>query len=268
MSENTLKIQFRANAPDENLTLEDFSRQVADFNAALGGLDQHLSRRNKSTVLYRVVDMKHSSPFEITLEAVGLEDSLEDNSPKIFSAFTNAVEELNAGRGYQNLPRNVLEPIHRIAKSISNGIKEIRITSAASGAVVFVTDRISGLLADFLEKEKIALGSVRGMIDRINLHAGANNFRIYPVIGASYIDCLFPKELKEKAKSAIERYVCVSGKLHYRVGCEHPYQIDVDEIETMPDESTLPTLASFKGIIKTEKSTEELLDEERNGQWQ
>jgi hypothetical protein len=35
----------------------------------------------------------------------------------------------------------------------------------------------------------------------------------------------------------------------------------------MPEETELPTLASFKGIIKTEKSTEELLEEERNGQW-
>jgi hypothetical protein len=264
---NQIKIQLRAKAADENLTLDDFSKQVADFNAALAGLDQHLSSRNRNTVLYRVVDLKHSSPSEITLEAVGLEDSLEDNSARVFPAFITAVEELNAGRGYHSLPRNVLEPIHRIAKSISDGIKEIRITIAATGAVVFVTDRISGLLADFLEKEKIAIGSVRGMIDRINLHAGANNFRIYPIIGASYIDCLFPKELKEKAKSAIERYVCVSGKLHYRVGCDHPYQIDADEIETMPDDSTLPTLGSFKGIIKTDKSSEDLLDEERNGQW-
>jgi hypothetical protein len=264
---NQLKIQFRANAPDENLTLDEFSRQIADFNSALSGMDQHLSNRNRSTVLYRVVDLKHSSPSEITLEAVGLEDSLEDNSSKVFSEFITAIEGLNAGRSYQNLPRNFLEPINRIAKATSNGLKEIRITSVALGRAVFVTDRISGLLSDFLETEKITVGSVRGMIDRINVHAGANNFRIYPIIGASYIDCRFPTALKEKAKSAIERYVCVTGKLHYRVGCDHPYQIDVDEIETMPDESTLPTLSSFKGIITADKSTEELLEEERNGGW-
>jgi len=264
---NQLKIQFRANAPDENLTLDDFSKQVADFNAALCGIDQHLSRRNKATVLYRVVDLKHSSPAAITLEAIGREDSLEDNSSKVFSAFVRAVEGLNAGRNYQNWPRNVLEPIHRIAKALTNGVKEIQVTNVTVGASVFVTDRISSLLDDFLDKEKITTGSIRGTIDRINLHAGANNFRIYPIIGASYVDCLFPSELKEKAKSAIERYVCVTGKLHFRFGNEYPYQIDVDEIETMPDESTLPTLASFKGIIKTNKSTEDMLEEERNGQW-
>jgi hypothetical protein len=264
---NQLKIQFRANAPDENLTLDDFCRQVADFNAALSGIDQHLSSRNKATVIYRVVDLKHSSPAAITLDASGREDSLEDNSKKVFPAFLKAIEEINAGRGYQHLPRNVLEPVHRIAKALYNGVREIKITSVASGESVFVTERISGVLSDFLEKENIATGSVRGMIDRINLHAGANNFRIYPVIGASYIDCLFPTKLKEKAKSAIEQYVCVSGKLHYRVGCEYPHQIDVDEIETTPDENTLPTLGSFKGIIQSEKSAEELLEEERDGQW-
>lgn len=266
MSENTLKIQFRANAPDENLTLEDFSRQIADFNAALIGLDQHISSRKKSTVLYRVVDLKHSSPAQVTLGATGLEDSLEDNSSRVFPAFVRTIEALNARKGYQDLPRAVLEPIHRIAKSISDGIKEIRIATETS--TVFVTDRISSLLADYLEKEKIAVGSVRGVIEIINLHAGTNTFRIYPVIGASYVNCRFPKELKEKAKEAVDNYVRVSGKLHYRMGCDHPYQIDVDEIETMPDESKLPTLGSFKGIIATNKSTEELLEEERNGQWQ
>jgi hypothetical protein len=262
-----LKIQFRANAPDENLTLDDFCEQMVDFNAALTGIDQHLSARNKSTVVYRVVDLIHSSPAAAVLDAIGREDSLADNSMKVFPAFVRTVEGLNAGRGYQNLPRNVLEPIHRIAKALANGVKEIKIIHVASGESVFVTDRISSVLGDFLETEKISVGSVRGTIDRINVHAGANKFRIYPIIGASFVDCLFPSELKEKAKSAIEQYVCVSGKLHYRVGCEHPYQIDVDEIETMPDESTLPALASFKGIIKTDKSTEELLDEERNGEW-
>jgi hypothetical protein len=266
MPENKLKIQFRANAPDENLTLEDFCRQVTDFNTALSGLDQHISFRKKSTVLYRVVDLAHSSPAQMTIEATGLEDSLEDNSAKIFPAFIRIIETLNARKGYQDLPRSVLEPIYRIAKSVSGNIKEIRITTADS--TVFVTDRISLLLADFLETEKIAAGSVRGVIEIINLHAGTNTFRIYPVIGASYINCWFPKELKEKAKAAVDHYVRVSGRLHYRLGCEHPYQIDVDEIETMPDESTLPTLGSFKGIIKASNSAEELLEEERHGQWQ
>ena len=59
----------------------------------------------------------------------------------------------------------------------------------------------------------------------------------------------------------------VSGKLHYRMGCDHPYQIDADEIEIMPDESSLPKLGSFKGIITSDKSSEQLLDEERDGQW-
>jgi hypothetical protein len=266
MSENTLKIQFRANAPDENLTLDDFCKQVADFNTALIGLDQHISSRKKSTVLYRVVDLKHSSPAQMTIEATGLEDSLEDNSSKIFPVFFRIIETLNARKGYQDLPRSVLEPIYRIAKSVSGNIKEIRVIAGVS--TVFVTDQISTLLSDYLEKEKIAVGSVRGVIEIINLHAGTNTFRIYPVIGASYINCWFPKELKEKAKGAVDNYVRVSGKLHYRMGCDHPYQIDVDEIETMPGESNLPTLGSFKGIITANKSTEELLEEERNGQWQ
>ena len=43
MSENTLKIQFRANAPDENLTLDDFRA-----DAVLAFLDHVQSQRGNS----------------------------------------------------------------------------------------------------------------------------------------------------------------------------------------------------------------------------
>jgi hypothetical protein len=266
MIDNKIKIQFRSKAPDENLTLEEFSKQVTDFNAAFAGLDQFISSKNKSTVAFRVVDLAHSSPASITLESVGLEDSLEDNSSRIIPKFIRTIEGLNSGKKFETFPRSVLEPLYRIAKSIASGLKEIKITSA-SGSVL-VTSQIEKLLADLLETEKITIGTVRGTLDLINVHKGANSFRIYPVIGPSFITCNFPSELKEKAKGAIERYIAVNGTLHYRFGCEHPHLIEADQIDYMPDESTLPPLASFRGIMRLEKSTEETLEEERNGQWQ
>ncbi len=262
---NQINIQFRANTPDENLTLGEFSQQVSDFNAALVGLDQHISIKNRSTVAFKVVDLKHTSPSEITIEAVGLDGSLEDNSARIIPAFISTVENLAAGRGVETLPRSVLEPFHRIAKAASNGVKEIKITANTSS--VSVTAQMEKLLGDLLDTEKTTIGTVRGTLDLINVHNGANTFRIYPIIGPTFVTCNFPTSLKDKAKGAIERYISVNGTLHYRFGCEHPHLIDAREIECMPDESTLPTLSSFRGIVKLDKSTEETLEDERHGQW-
>ncbi len=263
---NQIKIQFRGKAPDENLTLEDFARQVSDFNAALVGLDQHISSRNKSTVSFRVTDLKHCSPSEITIEAIGLEDSLEDNSSRVIPAFVRMVESLNAGKNVEGLPRAILEPFHRISKAFSDGMKEIKIISEESN--VFITSQIEKLLGELLDTEKITVGTVKGTLDLINVHKGMNSFRIYPIIGPSFVTCSFPNSLKEKAKGAIERYIAVAGTLHYRFGCEYPHLIEADDIEYMPEEDKLPKLASFRGIIKLDKSAEETLEEERHGQWE
>jgi hypothetical protein len=119
-----------------------------------------------------------------------------------------------------------------------------------------VTAEIEKLLADLLETEKTAIGTIRGTLDYINVHRGANSFRIYPIIGPSFVTCYFPTKLKDKAKAAIEQYIVVTGTLHYRFGSEYPYLIEAQEIECMPDESSLPTLASLRGIIKLDKSAE------------
>jgi hypothetical protein len=267
MPDTTLKLQFRSKAPDENLTLQDFAEQARDFQAALTALDQHISADSRATVAFPVIGLRHSSPSEVTIEAVGLEDSLEDNSARIIPAFVRATECLNAGQGFETLPRQVLEPLLRISKSLSEKMKEIKI--AGAGTTVFVTERISELLANILETEKVTIGTIRGTLDIINVHKGANNFRLYPIIGASYVACNFPTELKDTAKRAIECYVAVTGKLHHRMGSDHPHLVEVLEIEIMPEESSLPTLASFHGIIKPDpgKSAEDLLEEERHGQW-
>ncbi len=96
MPDTTLKLQFRSKAPDENLTLQDFADLARDFQAALSALDQHIFAHCKATVAFPVVGLKHSSPSEITIDAIGLEDSLEDNSARIIPAFVTTIESLNA----------------------------------------------------------------------------------------------------------------------------------------------------------------------------
>jgi len=268
MPDTILKLQFRSKASDENLTLQEFAEQSRDFNAALSGLDQFISSQGKTTVAFRVIDLKHSSPSEMTLDAVGLEDSLEDNSARVIHMFITTIENLNAGKGFETLPRQVLEPLYRIARSLAYTIKEIKVAGAAT--TVIVTDRIFKLLEDVLETDKIIIGTIRGTLEQINLHRGANNFRLYPIIsGPNYVTCNFPPEIKERAKQAIDHYVVVSGRLHFHIGAEHPHLIEVDDIEILPQESELPTLASFHGIITPQpgKSAEDMLEQERHGQW-
>lgn len=241
-----LTIQLRADTADENLTLGDLSERLKDFNAALSALDQHVSVKNKPTSVFRVVDLSHSSPTAVTIGAFPCEDSLEDNSGRIIPAFLTAIELMNAGHGFESVPLSVLEPIYRIAKSLKAGIKEIRLR--AETKTVFFTETIEKMLSELLEQERVNIGAIKGTIDYINVHRGTNTFRIYPLIGPSYVTCEFPTHLKEKAKEAIERYVTIAGKLHYKIGAQHPHRVDVDAIEIMPEEKELPTLASLRGI--------------------
>ncbi len=97
------------------------------------------------------------------------------------------------------------------------------------------------------------------MLEYMNVHEGTNTLRIYPIIGPSYVTCYFKEAIKDEVAIGMSKYVEVTGKLSYKEGSEFPYQIEVDNLEIMPDEETLPTIFEVKGMF--EEMPKELANE-------
>lgn len=264
---NTLRLQYKGTAPDENLSLQEFAGQLAAVNDALSALDVCASRRGKRTIEVRVSDLTHSSPSGVTIQTWAMEDSLEDNSKTIVPRFMEAIEMLNSGNIKEVWTRPFLEAIARIASGLKREVKELLI--ADNQSEVLVKHDIARTIETYLEEERKYVGVLRGKMEYLNLHEGQNTFKIYPIVGPSVVPCKFKPALRAKVKEAVDRYVEVSGILYHRRGDEFPYQIDVEDLEIFPEETKLPSIFEIKGMVKgmQNKSSEEILEEGRNGNW-
>ena len=96
--------------------------------------------------------------------------------------------------------------------------------------------------------EETAWGGIDGRLEAINVHDQANVFYIYPVIGPTRIKCHFPSDLREIAVGSVDREIRVSGTLKYKARAPHPHEIEVENLEPLPQDDDLPTLASLRGI--------------------
>jgi len=85
------------------------------------------------------------------------------------------------------------------------------------------------------------------VLEAINVHDGANVFRIFPDVGPSRVTCHFPSLLERDAVQAIRRFVEVTGILRYKAAADYPHEIEVRALEVLPLEEDLPSLEDLRG---------------------
>lgn len=109
-----------------------------------------------------------------------------------------------------------------------------------------------------------------GMLELLNVHERANTFRIYPVVGPSYVTCRFKNELREAVLKAAGKHIQVSGTLKRHAGEAFPYEIAVRAIEIMPEESELPKLIELHGMAPDctgQLASEDFIAQGRQDEW-
>jgi hypothetical protein len=262
-----ITIHFKSREPDEDLSLEEFSRQIAAWFHAFSHLDKMLSGKSSAGTRLRIVGLSHGSEAAVTIEASAKESSARSNARRIFPEAIRAIENLNAGRVSETLPRGFLESFQEVALGLRRELKEMNLEG--NGNRIMVTDEALQSVESFLRPQLTYTGTIRGELQLLNLHKGENMFRVYPVVGPNYITCYFNSSMKEKVKEAVDRYVEISGVFYHKHGEDIPYQVDVKSIEIFPDEANLPTMEDIRGMVKVRKGTsaEDLLEQERHGNW-
>ena len=103
-------------------------------------------------------------------------------------------------------------------------------------------------LSRLLSLEDYAYGTVDGRLEKINVHAKANTFEIYPSVGPKSVRCRFPIHLEHIAITSIKRWVTVTGKLTYKEQDKFPSRMEVSGIDVHAATEDLPTLSDLKGV--------------------
>ena len=81
----------------------------------------------------------------------------------------------------------------------------------------------------------------------MKLH-NVTTFEVFPTVGPKRVVCHFQPAKKEKVKQALERYVCVYGRLRYKHWDKFPHAIDASDLDIYPLDDELPKLSELRGM--------------------
>lgn len=242
-----ITIEMKGMLADEGqVRAEDFIAQIEAFIEALKQTDRIVSRKEKPTAFYRIVDLSQHSPSKVTFGIFPF-DSVEDYSDELGNMFLRTLGNIGQeGEIPPDFDYEALEAYKEIAKKVDKSLSQLIVSS--NGYRCDITPDYTSRIQLIQGPDEVAQGSLSGRIEAINFHSPPYRFTLYPIVGPARVRCNFPPKKKNDAISAIDKYVTVFGTMKYRHKSTYPYEIDVDYIESPPPTETLPNLSELKGI--------------------
>lgn len=267
MNLKAFKIQVIGSIEDnEHLRLSDFIEQLRSIKEALVELDRKVSQSQKPTTDYRIIDVSHSSPVSIELEAIPNQSEC-DNTSLIIDRFFEGIQQINTGSAPVDFDSALLEHFGRIGQGFRRKITGL--IFSRENCSIQIGRTFEAQVTSIVGEDQVYDGSVEGTLEMINFHRGANKFNIYPTIESKRVTCHFPASLLNDAIKAVGRYINVSGKLKYKKRDRFPYGIDVASIDIYPNEEELPTIFDLRGIspnLSGEMSSEDFVRKLRDAE--
>jgi hypothetical protein len=261
MAIKKITIQLRGSRDDnEHLQLRDFIDHLNAIRTVLLDVEEYIVESD-SKVKYKVVDLRHNSPATVVLQA----ESIDATAAVIGNMFVDTLNKIQHGQD-PKLPSSLLNSFKELIPKKERVTEFLIYTDEVK---VEVTPDIKTQVDKMMGDDVIAIGSVAGKLELLNLH-NTHVFRVYPVTGPKWIKCFFPRDLLPDVKLAIGKYVNAYGEIRYRGRDLEPYEVRIEKIEAVDFDEQSPTLLDLKGLAPDatgELSSEAFLREVRNGNW-
>jgi hypothetical protein len=232
---------------DGHLRLSEFLNQLEALRAALKQTERIITGAEESRLYYRIVDVSHSSPLTVVLEPTPIKPDgdtrVAKTTVKKFITTLRLIEKKKDAP--QDFDLTALEAYKGLGAMLEKHVSGLTIASPKRS--VTIDKQFKSRVNDIIGPDELVEGSITGTLEWINLH-NMNRFNIYPVIGPKKVLCDFPRKLREKVKSAIDRHVEVFGELKYKRWGNFPYAMNVTDLEILPPDDELPTLFDLRGV--------------------
>jgi len=210
----------------------DFARTVERVIRMLSRLDHRTATGGRKNSFYlRVVDLSHHSPARIVMEQV-LIDPKTDRRKEVAERFFEAMQAIEAEEPVPPMDYSFLDTAIELLAPVGKTMKNLSVS--ANGTQQLVGPSFRECLAKKLKPEETSYGSIRGMLEYVNIHGKRPVFKIYPDVGPDQLSCRFDPSMLTEAREGLGKFVEVRGDLRYKVVAQYPYAIDVKEIEVMP----------------------------------
>ncbi len=231
---------------DEHVLLDEFANELVAISSALKKIEKVVTKKSKSMVSYRVINLSHSSHAKVLLEAQPV-DSEEDYSDEVVDRFYSAIDDISTrGEAPKDLDYHSLEAFKEIGTKVKKTFS--RLVVSTNGSSCNITEDFQSKVKVIQGIDEEVRGSISGRVEYINFHGNSHVFNIYPSVGPTKIKCIFPKRLRSTAIESVNKYVTVLGKIIYKARTQYPVEIDVDKIKIHERGKDFPKLSALKGI--------------------
>jgi hypothetical protein len=262
----TITVQIRGTEGDDRLRLGDFIDQL---NALEGALRQteRLMYGETGSVYYKITELRQESPAVISIEALPMGHAGDRTAPLV-GRFLSYVELLDAGGALPpEMDLTALESFKNLAPTKKRHVSEfvVRNGQFARRLDKGFRTRVDAAIGPDIVSE----GDVVGALEMINLH-NEPRFAVFTTIRSRKVTCNFAPELKPQVIAALDRYVRVSGTLHYKHWNPYPHEVDVRAVDVYPREAELPQIDALAGAnpdIVGDSTPEEFVKAMRNARW-
>lgn len=264
LDEHRIEITFEGDeGKGHDVTLASFYQQLQKVHRVLTKIE-HKKSGGESSTRYMVVDLSHSSPARVVIEARPLPKKTDYSIP-VMQGFNQALHAVYTGKCIADVDEDILEDLREIARPVGKRIASFSIST--SKEVYEFSEKITKRIEAELAAGEIEHGTAEGMLEQINIHGDKKHFHIYSDTEPKKLKCHFPVGLEDIATSAIGRKISVSGLMKYRANSFVPFEISVDDIDIFPPDNDLPDFDDLRGRapdIMEGKSSEEFIAELRD----
>lgn len=227
---------------DKHVLLPVFVDKLDSLKKILNQVDCNLF--GKKTNDFRVIDLSHSSPATVVVQAVSENDNID--SSKTVNTVVEYVNLITNGKIPDNVDYSLLKHFKELGRGIGSNYEDLSLRS--KNDIAYIGKKFLAEVELALSEEDICEGSIDGSLEAINLHDGKNTFNIYPIVGVSKVQCHFPPALHNDAINGVDKKVLVTGLLKYRRGENFPSSVEVKTIEIYPSEEELPKFEDLFGL--------------------
>lgn len=226
--------------------------QLDSLRKALTYAEQHAAIGGKRrAIFYRVVDLHHSNPtFEIEPVA---EDPLEDRTGALIYEFNTRMRQIDTGNVPDDVTPEELEAYGDVGPKPARLIRQVNLrfdapTILKPAEPIQMTQAFEQKVADLIGPEEQAWGTMTGFLQAINLHE-RNVFYLWPRIGPTRLHCVFDRSIRDDVKAAIDHYVQVAGRIHYRGRGHFAHRMTaVYAVEVIDSDLPATKLSDLRGI--------------------
>jgi len=169
-----------------------------------------------------------------------------DRRDEVARRFFSMMEAIDAEDGRQHLDYGVLAAAKELSEPIGRTIKCLSISTRESEYSLDLGFRER--LARKLAPEEKCYGTIKGMLEYINIHGKTHVFRIYPNVGPEEVACQFDSGILDQARAGIGKFVEVRGELRYKAISRYPHAISVKEISVI-ESAGAPDFDAVRGIF-------------------